>query len=313
MSSIEPASKINLKQLRQDSAKPELRMASQQHKSGSTTERPQRKSAAPDPKSIEQPAASALAQHRVSAAVDRISSQEIVQLQRTIGNQAVGRLLANTKKSTTHLASNSRIQRATVTIKRGPIDPGITTELLAIVTAAETKGGVERSGPMLTQLTSLFSNEQVQKQFPSSRGTFGVSGSSYIEGAQLFGVQGSQEFVKAIESNVATQPGQEKTTSSIMDLGNRPTGKHDEMHQISALPGTQAILSTQDNCIFCYGVLEMRGYEHGPLRQKLWPSDWKHDYMGFKLKLTNKQMNAIEQHPIVSISAFGKTRYYFVI
>jgi hypothetical protein len=108
------------------------------------------------------------------------SPQEVVYLQRIIGNRAVGRHLTTT--STPALI----IQRASVTTKRGKVDQRITDEVLAIVSAAEAKNGADSSGDMLKSLQGVRANEKVASLDPGSRETYGISGASFFPGTQTY-------------------------------------------------------------------------------------------------------------------------------
>jgi hypothetical protein len=198
------------------------------------------------------------------------------------------------------------IQRSTVTTAlRGPVADKVLTELTNILNAAEARGGGSRDAKgQLKVLQDLLSKPDVAKLNPGSRETFGLSGASFIEGSQVLIAQGSPIWTQSVQKE---SPG-----SQFLDLAQRSTGVHDEVQHITEYPGVQALLSTQKHCLFCYGLLEFRGYDHGPLRDQPWPSKWKHDYLGFSLSITNENMDAITLNPIIKIECNWGTRYYVV-
>jgi hypothetical protein len=197
-----------------------------------------------------------------------------------------------------------RLQREiTLTVAaRGPIRQSILDELQSILEAAESGGGAERGGPMLTSLKTAMQDPTVTPNHPPDpRGTYGMSGASYFPGVETVGVQGSGGFIGSVQG---LKPG-------ARALGARAVGLHDEMHHITELPGVQAVLSTQNNCLFCYGVLHARNYQHGPIRDKPWPQAWR--YGDFKLEETSARLDAITTDPIVKIeTSLWGTHYYVV-
>jgi hypothetical protein len=198
------------------------------------------------------------------------------------------------------------VQRSTVSAAlRGPVSDTILTEIKNILDAAEAGGGNSRDNSgQLKVLQDLLAKEQVQKLNPGSRETFGLSGASFFEGSQVLVAQGSANWVSAVQT--------EASSAQHLDLSQRRTGVHDEVQHVTAHPGVQALLSTQKHCLFCYGLLHMRGYDHGPLRDEPWPSKWTHDYLGFTLDITNANMDAITFNPIVKLECHWGTRYYVV-
>lgn len=204
-------------------------------------------------------------------------------------------------------AGDPPVQR--VTLKRIQ-DPGhkspfnestvqqIENEVYAIVASAEQGKGEEHDmGISLSRLKELLKQKEVQKTFPKdSRGTYGLGGSNYL--SSFTTVQGSPQFLEAITGN---------SNGKVEDLGSRSSGFHDEMHQISEYPGLHALLSTQGHCLFCYGLIHQRGYEHGTIRDNPWPQVWTHDYKGFTLRLVGeKSFYEFPSDPIILI----KTKYW---
>lgn len=286
-------------------------MASKKLAHHNGTDRPKRVSASVETQRNQtqyQQVAPAASVHHTPSVSTATLAQNILHLQRTIGNRAVGRHLTHTA-TTTGLPATARavpaslIQRAAVTTKRGKVDQRILEEVLAIVNAAEAQGGKDRSGPMLQSLQDVLAKEKVKELDPGSRQTYGISGASFFPGTQTLAVQGAEPWREAVKEASDTSP---------LDLGQRGVGLHDEMHHITEYPGVQAVLSTQNNCLFCYGLLEIREYQHGPLRDTPWPKMWKHDYLKFTLTQTNKQMDAISTNPVIEISTKWGTAYYLV-
>jgi hypothetical protein len=164
------------------------------------------------------------------------------------------------------------------------------------------------SGKEHQRLTEILTNGALQSTMPkTSNSTFGLGGSNYFGNTPFTTTQGSSTFSAAV-SNL---PG----IGKVEDLGNRKTGLHDEMYHITEYPGLQALASSQGHCLFCYGTIHGRGYQHGSLRDSPWPQQWHHDFEGFGLKLTNKSMDTIgfADNPVIKIKSdvFGE-RYYFV-
>ena len=179
------------------------------------------------------------------------------------------------------------------------------TELKNMLDAAEAAGGgsLDRSG-QLKVLQDLLAKPEVQKLNPGSRETYGLSGADFFGGSQVLIAQGGEQWTQAVEGQVPN--------AQFLDLSQRSTGVHDEVQHVTAYPGVQALMSTQNHCLFCYGLLAMRGYDHGPLRDQPWPSKWKHDYLQFTLDITNANMDAITTNPIIKIVCNWGTRYYVV-
>lgn len=212
-------------------------------------------------------------------------------------------------------ASSQVIQAAEVTVHRH-IDQNsqVSEELLQtaieavkeIVEQVEKSGGAENSGPEHQRLAKMLDDEKIKSQLPNtSNATFGLGGSNYL--TPFTTTQGSAEFGTAVSSH--------STSGSTQHLGARETGIHDEMHHISEYPGLEALASSQGHCFFCFGTIHGRGYQHGAIRNAPWPQDWRHDYLGFKLKQTSQNPDSIEHayDPVIKITAEGHgTRYYFV-
>jgi hypothetical protein len=224
-------------------------------------------------------------------------------------------LRESTNRSTALDASSQVIQAAEVAVHR-KINQGslVSEELLQtaietikeIVEQVEKSGGAANSGAEHERLLKIIEDEKVQSQLPdSSNATFGLGGSNYLK--PFTTTQGSAEFGAAVSSH--------SNSGSTEHLGARDTGMHDEMLHISQYPGLEALASSQGHCFFCFGTIHGRGYQHGALRNAPWPQDWRHDFLGFKLKQTSQHSASIEHafDPVIKITAEGAgTRYYFV-
>jgi hypothetical protein len=211
-----------------------------------------------------------------------------------------------------HLQSRGPLQMVTVTNVRGGtrISPSLLQTAINYVTEAvrhaEEQEGKESSGDEHKRLKGLLADEATSKP-KSSRETFGLGGSQYFKGHPFTTTQGTQEFGQSVSivPNVGITE----------HLGNRPTGVHDEIHQITEYPGLQALASTQGHCIFCYGTIHGRGYQHGEMRSDPFPQNWIHDYAGFGLKVTSANYNDTIEYadcPVIKIESTFGTRYYFV-
>ena len=207
--------------------------------------------------------------------------------------------------------SSDPLQMVTVTTVRPGtrISQKLLEEAIKYVTTAvqhaEDQEGKKSSGEEHKRLTSLLANEATTKP-KSNRETFGLGGSQYFPGHPFTTTQGTQEF----GASVATIA----DVGSTEHLGKRPTGLHDEMHQITQYPGLQALASTQGHCIFCYGTIHGRGYQHGEIREDPFPQNWIHDYAGFGLKESSAKMDSIEYSdcPVIKIESTFGTKYYYV-
>lgn len=182
-------------------------------------------------------------------------------------------------------------------------------EMQRIVEVAEQAEGKENSGTEHKRLQGILANSELQKNLPgSSNTTYGLGGSNYFGNTPFTTTQGPEHFGEAVSGVTGI--------GKTEHLGNRETGKHDEIHQITHYPGLQALASTQGHCFFCYGTIHGRGYQHGALRDTdPWPQDWQHDYLGFKLKKTSQTAESIAHFydPAIKITSDTKgTRYYFV-
>ncbi|MBF9221101.1 DUF4157 domain-containing protein [Hymenobacter sp. BT662] len=244
--------------------------------------------------------------------------------QRAIPNQ-LAQLVAvkHYEKPRAPLGSGSTgvVQAARVSIARAgnAIDDDLLAtaieEMREIVEAAEAHNGAAQSGEEYKRLQALLQHQTVANTLPqTSNGTFGLGGSNYFGTTPFTSTQGSADFSGAVSAL--------PESGSTEALGNRKTAQHDEMLHITKFPGLQALASSQGHCLFCYGTIHKRGYQHGTLRGyeggKLsgnpWPQDWKHDYLGFTLKLTSARMDTIgyETAPVILIQSdsFGERRYF---
>lgn len=193
-------------------------------------------------------------------------------------------------------------------VARGPVDDRILDELQTILAAAEAGDGAERDGDELKKLRAILKEATVAETVPDSKETFGLSGASFFADSHALATQGSEGFITAVR---ASQP-----AATHLDVGKRDTGVHDEVAHITEHPGVTALLSTQAHCLFCYGLIHGRGYQHGEMRTSPWPQLWEHDYLDFRLAQTSPRMDAISTHPIVELSCRIRgrkwTAYYVV-
>jgi hypothetical protein len=200
-----------------------------------------------------------------------------------VGNRALVRVLRPVANA------GPAVQRVTVEQYNSVKPPtDLVAELDSILTAAEKQKGEERRGEMLGRLEDLAKSASGPS---SSRSTYGLSGASYFPGVESVFVEGPPKFMSAM-SAVAPE---------AVSIGARETGVHDEMAHISAHPGVQAVHSTQRNCIFCYGVLERRGYQHGPLRASPWPDMWTHDYLKYTIHRMVDYLALKSAYPVLEI------------
>lgn len=182
-------------------------------------------------------------------------------------------------------------------------------EMKKIVESAEqskAEGEEKFSGEEHKRLLGILKNEDVKETLPkTSNSTYGLGGSNYFGTTPFTTTQGTQKFGQAVSGI--------EGIGKTEHLGNRESGFHDEMHQISTYPGLQALVSSQGHCFFCYGTIHNRGYQHGALRPDPWPQMWTHDYMGFTIKLTNEYFQGDKNSPVILIESekYG-SRYYFV-
>jgi hypothetical protein len=178
-----------------------------------------------------------------------------------------------------------------------------------IVEDAEAAKGKANSGKEHQRLTEILEEKELKGKLPtSSNSTFGLGGSNYFGNTPFTTTQGTEKFGKA----VASLPNIGKTEH----LGARDTGTHDEIHQITAYPGLQALTSSQGHCFFCYGTIHDRGYEHGELRKTtVWPQNWQHDYLGFKLKKTSEKTidEKFSKDPVIKITSNTKGVAYYIV
>lgn len=182
----------------------------------------------------------------------------------------------------------------------------VIAEVDRIVNASDTAQGVANPGVEYNRISGLLDDPGVKGTLPKDgRSTYGLGGSNYMGTAPFTSIQGPQNFATAI----AAQSG-----GTTEELGNRSNKIHDEVHQITEYPGLQALKSTQGHCFFCYGLIHLRGYQHGPMRDKdPWPQNWKHDYMNFTLNQSSSNLDYVSTNPIIKIDTqnYG-TRYYEV-
>ncbi len=197
-----------------------------------------------------------------------------------------------------------------VAVYQGSVPTSILQEVTAIVNAAAEAGGGATfpTHESATQLESFIKGEGAPKV--SSQDTFGIGGSSYFPGVFTLVTVGSGQFQSAMEQQAQkAYPG--PNSLSVEKLGSRDSCTHGEMAVISEYPGVQALRTTQDCCLFCYGLLHKRRYFHQPLRPNVFPQAWRHDYLGFKL--TNVSVTSFARTgDILAITFGGKTRYYRV-
>lgn len=205
-------------------------------------------------------------------------------------------------------SSSSSVTVDHVTVIRGHFDTEVLAEVKRIIAAAYAAGGGPSAiqHPSMKMLIDFMASEKVNK--PSSQGTFGVGGSGYFKttlgmytvGSQAFGSQ-MAEVSKTPESGVSVHP---------EFLGNRESCVHAEVALMMEVPGVHSILTTQDACIFCYGLMASRDYTHQQIRSNPFPQKWTHDYMGFKLSRVNPSNGWVKN--VMQIDWGGKSGFYTV-
>ena len=80
----------------------------------------------------------------------------------------------------------------------------------------------------------------------------------------------------------------------------------------------QALASSQPHCMFCFGTIHARGYQHGDLRESPWPQQWEHDFEGFVLtraaQIGEKRIG-FENHAVLKVTTTlgsAKPAMYYV-
>lgn len=192
----------------------------------------------------------------------------------------------------------------------GNVKPAILAELKAMIAAAKTAGGGKGGGNPAAQATgALLDRIMADKRVPNpgSQGTFGVGAFVLASSVALVTV-GSDDFGTKVAE--AARDAEAKASVTKDHLGTRDAGVHGEVAIIIEKPGVQAIRTTQDCCLFCYGLVAARGYNHQGLREDVWPQVWQHDYLEFKL--TKRAEYLARARDSVKITWKGAVRYYAV-
>jgi hypothetical protein len=183
--------------------------------------------------------------------------------------------------------------------------PAVSSEILdeleKMMTAAHnSKGQASPNSQLMTTLSSYDSDFKKTAKI-DSQNTFGVGASSYFPGVSTVVMVGSGKYASSIKGS---------SSDEAIHLGSRPACTHGEVAIIQDYPGVQGIVTTQKACMFCYGLLCSRGYQHQGLRDNPWPQKWTHDYMKFKLHILGT--NASSKAPIVEIKWGEDSRWYWV-
>jgi hypothetical protein len=205
-------------------------------------------------------------------------------------------------------SSSSTVTIDHVTVIRGEFSTEVLEEVRKIIAAAHTAGGGPSAiqHPSMKMLKEFMANEVVKK--PGSQGTFGVGGSGYFPttlgmytvGSQAFGSQMAAAS-ESSESDVSVYP---------QFLGDRQSCVHAEVALMIDVPGVHSILTTQNACIFCYGLMASRGYTHQEIRKNPFPQKWTHDYKGFKLIKINPDKGWIKN--VMKIDWNEESGYYTI-
>lgn len=186
-------------------------------------------------------------------------------------------------------------------------------ELNKIVLAAQRAGGGASINPTqamadIAKYENAFSQQLAsQKKKIDSQETYGVGASQYFPGTMTLVTVGSNAYGSSLK-NEATK---DYKNTSATHLGVRDSCVHGEIEIITQYPGIQAVHTTQDCCLFCYGVLASRGYQHQGLRKNPWPQAWTHDYLGFKIAIISQEQYR-KNDAVVTITFNGQTRCYRV-
>jgi hypothetical protein len=205
---------------------------------------------------------------------------------------------ASRKQNAPAGASRLCIQLYSVTVFQGNVDDEIVEEVRRLVKAAEDAGGGKSDehdilDKLQTNVNTLAS--QGKQYDPGTQNTWGVGGLASSSGNGVYQVTvGKGAWADALGTKD--------------HLGTRESTCHAEMTIVEERPGVQAIYSTQDCCLFCYGYLASRGYQHPPLRTNPWPkTGWTHPQNNFKLMTGSSVLGAV-----LKITFNGDTRYFQV-
>lgn len=191
-------------------------------------------------------------------------------------------------------ANKSVIQLACVSTYCGKVSQNIIDEVKRIVGAAETAGGRRSEDHFLLDKVERKKGEVPKELKPGSQATWGV-GAIELEDSEPYMVTiGKGDWANAMGTSD--------------HLGGRPSTLHAEMGIVAERPGVVAISATQDCCLFCYGYLASRNYEHPALRTNVWPNTgWTHPQNGFRL-LTGASVTG----NVISVTFRGETRQFQV-
>ena len=193
-------------------------------------------------------------------------------------------------------AGNRAVQRLAIKAHNGIGASAVVTKALnKVLGAAEAKGGGAATGATLTRLTGILQQASAAGTgwTHSAQATYGISGRGTGATATTY-IQGPTKFRDAV---LTVEP-------NAVYIGRRNPRVHDEVVHLRRDPAIEGVLSTQDNCIFCYGMLESKGCEHGPLRASRFPEGWNHHKHDFELQRTNPDLGATNVHnPVVAIDS----------
>lgn len=190
--------------------------------------------------------------------------------------------------------NNSVIQLASVGLVSGNVSQDILDEVQRIVQAAENAGGTRSNDHTLLDKIEE-KKSSVSKNFQvGSQSTWGVAAIQLENSAPYLVTVGQANWANAMGSND--------------HLKGRPSTLHAEMALVAERPGVVAISATQDCCLFCYGYLASRSYEHPALRSNVWPNTgWTHPQDGFKLLTGGSAVGNV-----ISVNYKGTTRQFQV-
>ena len=150
----------------------------------------------------------------------------------------------------------------------------IESTVSAIIAYVERTGGVGPGGPEYERLENIL--KKIDGPTVGSQKAYGLGGMALAGEGHLTTVQGPQGFHESVSKC--------ENVGKVVYLGARPEYLHDELFHIQEHPSLHALASTQPHCIFCYGTIGLRNYEHGSVRQTvLWPNHWVHDWGQFML------------------------------
>lgn len=170
-----------------------------------------------------------------------------------------------------------------------PIEPEKIAEVRSIIENADNAEGFASS----TKPKSMLFLEKVMTDGeipdPGSQGTYGTGCLMTNTTNYALYTLGSEEFRTKVDEVSQTKKAVSETVT-VHDLGTREARVHAEVEIIKAVPGVESIYTTQNACIFCYGLMVKKGLCHQAIRKNPFPQKWTHPTMNFALSRINPQV-----------------------